>query len=116
MRQHGLPMPDPEPDGDLKAMTGDKDAIDEDALRKAQDACKQYQPVLSGPEAAGKMGMVREYSRCMRAHGVESFPDPDASGRVQLPQEQTDPDYDQAKATCDEDVRSSRPSPGATRP
>src|SRR3954465_12138761 len=54
MRQHGVPMPDPGPDGDRRAVTGDKDAIDEDVLRKAQEACKQYQPVASGPDEAAK--------------------------------------------------------------
>jgi hypothetical protein len=46
----------------------------------------------------------------MRANGVENFPDPDASGRIVLPPEQTDPDYEQAKATCDAQARSPRPS------
>jgi hypothetical protein len=115
MRQHGVPLPDPGPDGDLRAVTGDKDAIDEDVLRKAQEACKQYQPVASGPDEAAKLEGAREYSRCMRAQGVENFPDPDASGRVELPPEQNDPDYDQAKAICDAQARSPRPSPEANR-
>lgn len=115
MRQHGVPMPDPGPDGDHGMATGDKDRIDEDVLRKAEEACKQYQPAGSGPDEAAKLDAMREYARCMRAHRVENFPDPDASGRIQLPQEQTDPDYDQAKATCDDHVRSYRPSPEANR-
>jgi hypothetical protein len=110
MRQHGVSMPDPGPDGELRAGTGNKDTTDGDVLRKAQEACRQYQPVASGPDGAAKLELGREYSRCMRAHGVENFPDPDASGRIVLPPEQTDPDYEQAKATCDAQARSPRPS------
>ena len=121
MREHGVPEADPQvqPNGDVRVGGGyDKHALDQDVLSTAIEACKQYEPDLSGLPAADrelKLDGAREYSRCMRAHGVEDFPDPDANGRFQLPQEMTDPDYDQAKETCQGQPRSPSPSLGVTR-
>jgi hypothetical protein len=49
----------------------------------------------------------------MRAHSVEDFPDPDANGRIVLPEDQTNPDDDQAKAACDAQAPANRTSPSA---
>ncbi|WP_063828611.1 hypothetical protein [Actinopolymorpha alba] len=117
MRAEGLPWPDPEVDGDtvrLRGLDSSKGAVDADTLHKAEEACKQDRPVLNAPDMELKLEGALEYARCMRAHGVENFPDPDANGGFQLPQEQTDPDYDQARATCRQ-PRTQSPSPGATR-
>jgi hypothetical protein len=110
MRQHGVPMPDPGPDGNLRKPVTGKDGIDPDVVRTAEEACKQYHPVGSGSDLTLKLGAERDYARCMRAHGAEDFPDPNPDGRFPLPSEQTDPDFDQAKAFCDAQTRSSRPS------
>ena len=117
MREHGVPEADPQilPDGTVRVGGGyDKQGLDNEVLRTAIQACKPYEPVLTGPDRDLKLAGAREYSRCMRVHGVEDFPDPDASGRLELPQEQTDPDYEQAKAFCRAQPQSS-PSPEATR-
>jgi hypothetical protein len=116
MRQHGVPEADPQilPDGTVRMGGGyDKEALDGDVLNTATQACKPYEPVLSGPDGSKLQG-AREYSRCMRAHGVQDFPDPDANGHVDLPTEQTDPDYDQARTFCKAQPLSSA-SPGTTR-
>jgi hypothetical protein len=117
MREHGVPESDPQilPDGTVRVGGGyDKHGLDGDVLNRAIQACKQYEPVLSGPDRDLKVAGALEYARCMRAHGVEDFPDPDANGRIQLPEEVPD-NYDQAKATCQMQGRSQSPSPGATR-
>lgn len=117
MREHGVPESDPQilPDGTVRVGGGyDKHTLDQEVLGNAIQACKQYEPVLSGPDGERKLAGQREYSRCMRAHGVEDFPDPDANGHIQLPAEQTDPDYEQAKAFCHAQPLSS-PSPGMSR-
>lgn len=103
MRAHGVPMSDPQVQSDGTPRRGriDKAAVSEEVLGVAKQACKQYEPVIPADVMAPKLEAMRGYSRCMRAHGVEDYPDPDPDGRVQLPREQTDPDYDQAKATCD---------------
>jgi hypothetical protein len=117
MRAHGIPEADPQvqPNGGVRVGGGyDKQAVDQDMLSKAVEACKPYEPVLTGPDRDLKLQGALELARCMRAHGVENFPDPDANGRFQLPEEQTDPDYDQAWATC-RTRASQSPSPGVTR-
>jgi hypothetical protein len=116
MREHGVPEADPQvlPDGTVRVGGGyDKDSVDGDVLTKATDACKQYLPVLTGPDGDRKQQGALEYARCMRAHGVEAFPDPDANGHFNLPTEQTDPDYDAARDYCRAQGRS--PSPTSNR-
>jgi hypothetical protein len=103
MREHGVPEVDPQilPDGTVRVGGGyDKHELDDETLRTAIQACKPYEPVLTGPDGDLKLASAREYSRCMRAHGVEDFPDPAANGRIELPREQVDPDYEQAKTFC----------------
>jgi hypothetical protein len=117
MREHGVPEADPQilPDGTVRVGGGyDKQELDNDVLSTATQACRPYEIVLSGPDGERKLEGAREYSRCMRAHGVVDFPDPDANGRVELPTEQTDPDYEQARAFCKAQPPSSA-SPGTTR-
>ncbi|MFE9206590.1 hypothetical protein [Micromonospora sp. NPDC007230] len=118
LREHGIPASDPQvqPNGTVRFGGGfDKGSVDAEALARAIQACRRYEPVLSGGDRDRKTAGAIEYARCMRANGVADFPDPDANGEIQLPPEQTDPDYDQAEATCRAQVREPSPSPGATR-
>jgi len=49
------------------------------ALRSAERACKAYLPPAGGPSpqvAAEQQRQALAFARCMRAHGVPSFPDP----------------------------------------
>jgi hypothetical protein len=118
MREHGVPESDPQvrPDGSVRIGGGyEKGSVDGEVLAKAIEACKQYEPVLSGPDDALKLEVLRQFSRCMRAHAVENYPDPDASGRFDVEQPvREDPQYDQAETTCDAQARAYTPSP-ATR-
>lgn len=115
MRSNGVPMADPQLDsqGNVRnGSMGDKDSLDADALAKAQQACRQYQPVAPPGLAAIKLELSREFSRCMRAHGVEHFPDPQDDAHVEVPLEvRDDPQYEQAKPLCDDHVRHYSPSP-----
>ncbi|GAA2374097.1 hypothetical protein GCM10010170_076990 [Dactylosporangium salmoneum] len=117
MREHGVPEEDPKenPDGSIEHQRYDKDAVDQATLGAAIEACRPYEPVLQGPGADEKIGILRDYAKCMRERGVEDFPDPDANGRIQLPEEQTDPDYDTAKAYCDAHTTTRSPSAAAKR-
>jgi hypothetical protein len=116
MRQHGIPMPDPSVDanGGVHIAGVDKQSLDGDVFNNGLRACEPYKPVAPPDLLTDKLATQREYSRCMRAHGVENFPDPDPDGRFPLPAEQTDPDYDQAKVACDAAAQSARASAGAT--
>jgi hypothetical protein len=52
-------------------------------LRSAEQACKAYLPPAGGPPpqiAAAQRRKALAFARCMRAHGVPSFPDPTSSG------------------------------------
>jgi hypothetical protein len=103
MREHGVPEADPQVDDDRVRVGGgyDKEAVDPEVLSAAMAACRQYEPVLSPDEMDKKLGTARDESRCMRAQGVEDFPDPAADGRVDVPEAaRMDPQYEVAAAAC----------------
>ncbi|GAA4557760.1 hypothetical protein [Planotetraspora kaengkrachanensis] len=120
MREHGVPMTDPEVDGDtVRQGHADKGAAG-DKLFPAEDACKQYRPPQEvGPVMDLKKELALKESRCMREHGVENFPDPGPDG-TRVPSEVgADPDFMDARETCRAqtvaEFASRAPSPGATR-
>ncbi|MBC6461963.1 hypothetical protein [Actinomadura sp. HBU206391] len=117
MRQHGVPMPDPVvANGDgIRFEGADKDAFDRDVAEKADEACKPYRPVLPADGQRKKLEAARQESRCLREHGVASYPDPDPNDLGKdLPQAvRDDPQYEQAKEICTAQIRSSRPSPSS---
>ncbi|MEV0129111.1 hypothetical protein AB0H83_11725 [Dactylosporangium sp. NPDC050688] len=82
MREHGVEVPDPGPDGNLQ-MSGD---IDRGKAAAAMSACQQLLPnggTLSNlsPE---QLDQARAFAKCMREHGID-MPDPDpASGIADL--------------------------------
>ena len=90
MREHGVPdFPDPKvtsrPGSQsiaIRAVTGNTPA-DKAALK----ACSG---ILPGPQSASQIAQQQHqhllgllsFARCMRAHGLSSFPDPDAQGQI----------------------------------
>ncbi|WP_327007835.1 hypothetical protein OHA72_11485 [Dactylosporangium sp. NBC_01737] len=82
MREHGVEVPDPGPDGELQ-MSG---TIDRGKATEAMSACQQLLPnggTLSNlsPE---QLEQARAFAKCMREHGVD-MPDPDpATGVTEL--------------------------------
>ncbi|GGM15927.1 hypothetical protein ACFFX1_03485 [Dactylosporangium sucinum] len=74
MREHGVDVPDPGPDGNLDIAPG----ADRSKVLKASEACQQYLPnggTLKNlsPE---QLEQARAFAKCMREHGV-NMPDPD---------------------------------------
>jgi hypothetical protein len=115
MREHGVPEADPQVFGDRVRVGGgyDKSAIDPQVFADAVEACRQYEPVLPPEEAAGKAEAGREEARCMRAHGVENFPDPGPDGHADVPESvRLDPQYDEAERAC---IRHGGSAPSSTR-
>ena len=110
MREHGVEMADPGTDGG-GAITIGGDAFDVEALEEAGKACD---PLLEG--AFGEFEMTPEMeaeirdqelalAQCMRANGVEDWPDPDASGATMIELGDVDPDtVNAAMEVCSEDV------------
>ena len=83
MRDQGLTWyPDPQPDGGL--VVHNPENVDQSKVDKAEEACKKYNPAESrqGPMPAEDIAKMRQVSQCMREHGIEKWPDPDANGGV----------------------------------
>jgi hypothetical protein len=82
MRANGVPN---FPDGRITPNSG----IDplSPAFQGAESICKKYQPhdAPPPPVPASARQQERALARCMRAHGVPDFPDPDANGNIQFP-------------------------------
>jgi hypothetical protein len=78
MRAHGVSsFPDPKP-GSGGIRIPDNVNPESPSFRSAQQACKQFLPIKSGPTAtpAADRAAALKLARCMRAHGVPQFPDP----------------------------------------
>ncbi|WP_052423936.1 hypothetical protein [Nonomuraea candida] len=79
MREHGVPMEDPDPDGggglDLIG-----EGVDKRKVNEAVEACRAHAPFLDRkalkPEDVDRM---REFAACMRKNGVD-MPDPNPDG------------------------------------
>jgi hypothetical protein len=115
MRSHGVPEADPQINADGSVRTGggyDKHNLDQDVLDKAIEACKQYERILTPDELAEKLPGARELAKCMRDHGVESYPDPDPNnlGKSLPDAVRDDPQYDSAKQVCETRPQASTPA------
>jgi hypothetical protein len=75
MRSHGVPdFPDPDAEGNFPNL----DLEHTPAVEAARDACESLRPPrrqLSPAEQEEARRLQLAYSRCMREHGVENFPD-----------------------------------------
>ncbi|NUP69501.1 MAG: hypothetical protein HOV96_34960 [Nonomuraea sp.] len=82
MREHGVPMEDPDPSGGggLKMLTGKN--VDKEKIRKAAEDCRAYSPFKDRtnlkPEDVEQM---RRLAACMRENGVD-MPDPNPDGSM----------------------------------
>jgi hypothetical protein len=81
MRTHGVPdFPDPRTSATGNVMI---EVPDSPKAKAAQEVCR---PFLTGggeppaSEQAQMLASLLRYARCMRAHGVAGFPDPDNQG------------------------------------
>jgi hypothetical protein len=96
MREHGIEMEDPK--GGRISIKGGPGQ--EEAMKKAQEACQKYLPKIS--EADRKKGNERglEFAQCMRKNGVEKFPDP-KGGMMRMNEDiADDPDFKKAQEAC----------------
>lgn len=118
MRQHGVNLPDPDPDSHNLTIAPPPGT--QAVWGPALQACQQYLP--GGVNAATdpqQLEALRQYAVCMRAHGVEvSDPDPN-TGKSQLQgrfanmsrdQMFNDPTYKAADAACEGRLQSAQPS------
>jgi hypothetical protein len=115
MREHGVDMPDPQfENGRIKVQIGGGPG-DEETIEAAQEACREYAP-MGGPDGKPDPQMqetMRKMAQCMREHGVEDFPDPQADGGVRIDGNiGDDPDFPQAQKVCEDQFL---PGAGGTR-
>ncbi|MFG1686401.1 hypothetical protein ACGFNP_39985 [Nonomuraea sp. NPDC049269] len=102
MREHGVDMPDPEPNGPVAIQ---QRPGEEQKVQKAQDACKQFMQAAVGEKGKGldpqKRDLLVKFAQCMRQHGID-MPDPTADGRVELnvPQGTPEQKVKDAQAAC----------------
>ncbi|WP_188190849.1 hypothetical protein [Nonomuraea sp. SYSU D8015] len=79
MREHGIPMEDPDAKGGGGMELIDEN-IDKNKLREATEACRAHAPFMDrkrlDPEGVEQL---RRFARCMRENGVD-MPDPNPDG------------------------------------
>ncbi len=103
MRAHGVPdFPDPDPNGQFRGVGHEQQGNPK--FSAAQQACRALAPG-GEHENFGDPAFVsqaRQFSQCMRAHGLPDFPDPDAQGRLRGTghEQQGDPRYRAAFEAC----------------
>ena len=80
MRSHGVPnFPDPNASGPNVQLLGSSSEINSPAFQSAQTSCTHLLPgggPSSGPPSAQAHAQLLQISKCMRRHGISSFPDP----------------------------------------
>jgi len=82
MRAHGVPnFPDPSPGGGIKLTVASGLNPQSASFQAAEQDRKQYAPAQGGPPtmSAAERQHALAFARCMRSHGVPSFPDPQVS-------------------------------------
>jgi hypothetical protein len=106
MRDQGLTwFPDPQADGGMKVSV--PDGTNQNAMEKAEEACKDYAPGANrGVKISTEdLEKVRQMSQCIREHGFSRYPDPDSNGGIQIDSralgvEPDDPAFEKARQEC----------------
>lgn len=79
MRDHGVNMPDPQPDSKGPGLVRVGEGVAPQVMRRADQACRKYMeaaaPKLSPAQQAELRDQALKFAQCMRAHGVD-IPDP----------------------------------------
>ena len=109
MRDHGVDMPDPDPDGGggLKMLSGK--AADKQKISKALESCRTTTGFKDAVQPkADQVDTLRQLAQCMRANGVD-MPDPNPdgtfpSGTAGRVFGATDPKTKKAYQTCGKQV------------
>lgn len=106
MREHGIAMEDPDPDGGggLKTLDG---TVDKKALQTATEACRDYAPSKIRNPSPQDVDVLRRLSQCMREHGV-NLPDPNPDGTFPSGTagavKRDDPKFRQALEACNKSL------------
>lgn len=88
VRSHGVPLwPDPESSGvfDKSKLTPGRLGVGSSQVATAQRACNSLVPTYPATPQPQVLAQALTFSRCMRAHGAKSFPDPESNGAIRIP-------------------------------
>jgi hypothetical protein len=88
MRTHGVPLwPDPQSSGsfDKSELTPQQLGVGSSQIGTAEKACRSLAPHYSATPQPHVLAQALRFSRCMRAHGAASFPDPESNGAIVIP-------------------------------
>jgi hypothetical protein len=111
MRSHGVPnWPDPDSSGvfDKSKLTPQQLGAGGSKVEAAQSACRHLLPNGGSGPTPAEVQQIKaqglQFSRCVRAHGVPSFPDPAGDGRIPDPAtvgiDQGSPKFEAANRAC----------------
>lgn len=87
MRSHGIPdFPDPNSRGGFAIQAHPGSDLDKNnpTFQAASNACESLRPVPSAAQQQQMHDQMLKYSQCMRAHGIADFPDPSATGDINI--------------------------------
>jgi hypothetical protein len=89
VRSHGVAnYPDPDSSGKLPTATPQQLGVSSSQYQTAESACQHLLPNGDGGPTQAQVQQYRNsllpYARCMRAHGVPNFPDPDSRGHLDV--------------------------------
>ncbi|WP_173078066.1 hypothetical protein [Phytohabitans rumicis] len=121
MRDNGVPdFPDPGPDGNFQGSGAMRDMFENDAARKALEACRDLAP--NGGEQReldpAQQEQLRQWAQCMRDNGIDvQDPDPNSGslfggGGEQPSFDMDDPKFQKAMEAC-QDKFTFRPGQGS---
>ena len=89
VRTHGVPLwPEPESSGrfDKSKLAPHQLGVGSSQVAAAERACKTLLPTYSATtQQSDVVAQALRFSRCMRAHGATSFPDPRSNGAIVIP-------------------------------
>lgn len=104
MQTHGVPdFPDPSSNGALTISGGTGSDLNPNSaqFKKAQSECQKLMPAPTAAQKAQALASGLKLARCMRAHGITDFPDPNSNGQMQIkisPGSQLNPNNPQFQA------------------
>jgi hypothetical protein len=89
MRTDGVPdFPDPSSNGKPHFPVAQQLGVSSSKFEAAESACQHLQPGSGSGPTQAQVQQYRDsmliYARCMRAHGISDFPDPDSRGRLSI--------------------------------
>jgi hypothetical protein len=86
MRAHGVQdFPDPDSSGNFDLSGGGDLNPTDPTYQAAAQACRSFGSAGKGSQSSlspQQIAATVKFAQCMRAHGVNNYPDPDSSGRI----------------------------------